>query len=191
MSGAWDGVWSKTLPFLPLLCFSSLLFLSSHPHSRPPCFLSFSATHSTHQSSSLQYPSPSSFRCHLRMLGHIAGRPSPAWDKIQAVVVLFLRYCPLLTIAAVFFQEAGRSTPLINTCFIHVVCLYDVDLKLCRVAQDAGDWTWSLSACPSPLETIHTLADPDRGLDDTLCCSSRRFAPWSDSRRARKEDGTV
>ncbi|KAF9108308.1 hypothetical protein BGX27_008399 [Mortierella sp. AM989] len=29
------------------------------------------------------------------MLGHIAGRPSPTWDKIQAVVVLFLSYIAL------------------------------------------------------------------------------------------------
>jgi len=35
----------------------------------------------------------SSLHIHIfSMLGHIAGRPSPSWDKIQAVVVLFMRY---------------------------------------------------------------------------------------------------
>lgn len=33
------------------------------------------------------------------MLGHIAGRPSPSWDKIQAIVVLLMRYILLFATA--------------------------------------------------------------------------------------------
>ncbi|KAG0041755.1 hypothetical protein BGZ83_001356 [Gryganskiella cystojenkinii] len=45
------------------------------------------------------------------MLGHIAGRPSPSWDKIQAVVVLFMSYIALRKMPAAGpgpFQRAHK-----------------------------------------------------------------------------------
>jgi len=57
-----------------------------HRHSDPdPCsFILFQTVDSTRTT-------PTRSPLCFDMLGHIAGRPSPAWDKVQAIVVLFMR----------------------------------------------------------------------------------------------------